>query len=117
MTADLCVQKFSFLSLKCVEIMRICETCKHTLRGCRCATSWCDLDLISDLAVVTLTFNICPGYISETVKCRKLILGRDIGYGCTCATSLCDLHLIFHLAIVTLTFKILSRLYFGNRKV
>ena len=95
--------------------MRICETCKHTLRGCRFATSWCDLDLISDLAV--LTFNICPGYISETVRCRKLILGRDIGYGCTCATSLCDLHLIFHLAVVTLTFKILSRLYFGNRKV
>ena len=22
---------------------------------------------------------ICPGCISETVKCRKLILGRDIG--------------------------------------
>ena len=22
---------------------------------------------------------VCPGYISETVRCRKLILGRDIG--------------------------------------
>ena len=22
---------------------------------------------------------VCPGCISETVKCRKLILGRDIG--------------------------------------
>ena len=21
----------------------------------------------------------CPGYISETIRCRKLILGRDIG--------------------------------------
>ena len=24
------------------------------VRGCRCATSWCDLDLTFDLAVVTL---------------------------------------------------------------
>ena len=24
---------------------------------------------------------VCPGCISETVRCRKLILGRDIGYG------------------------------------
>ena len=23
---------------------------------------------------------VCPGCISETVRCRKLILGRDIGY-------------------------------------
>ena len=22
---------------------------------------------------------VCPGYISETVRCRKLILGRNIG--------------------------------------
>ena len=28
------------------------------VRGCRCATSWCDLDLTFDLAVVTLTFKI-----------------------------------------------------------
>ena len=34
-----------------------------------------ELDLTFDFAVVTLT------YISETVRCRKLILGRDIGYG------------------------------------
>ena len=38
-----------------------------------CAMSWCDLDLTFDLTVVTLT------YISETVRCRKLIVGRDIG--------------------------------------
>ena len=24
---------------------------------------------------------VCPGCISETVRCRKLILGRDIGQG------------------------------------
>ena len=48
------------------------------VRGCRCATSWCDLDLTFDLAVVALTYKILSGYISETVRCRKLILGRDI---------------------------------------
>ena len=26
--------------------------------GCRCETSWCDLDLTFDLAIVTLTFKI-----------------------------------------------------------
>ena len=25
--------------------------------------------------------NVCPGCISETVSCRKLILGRDVGKG------------------------------------
>ena len=24
---------------------------------------------------------VCPGCISETVRCRKFILGRDIGWG------------------------------------
>ena len=24
---------------------------------------------------------VCPGCISESVRCRKLILGRDIGWG------------------------------------
>ena len=55
---------------------------------------------------------VCPGYISETIRCRKLILGRDIG----CAISWCDLGLIFDLAVVTLTYKILSGLYLRNRK-
>ena len=42
--------------------------------------SRCDLDLTFDLVVVTLTpIKSCPGYISETVRCRKLILGRNIG--------------------------------------
>ena len=27
------------------------------VRGCRCATSWSDLDLTFDLAIVTLTYN------------------------------------------------------------
>ena len=33
-----------------------------------------------DLAIVILTpIKSCPGYISEIIRCRKLILGRDIG--------------------------------------
>ena len=49
------------------------------VRGCRCAASWCDLDLTFDLGIVTLTYKIFLGYISETVRCRKWILGREIG--------------------------------------
>ena len=50
--------------------------------GCKCAASWCNLDLTFDLAIVTLNFKLLAGlYISETVRCRKLILGRDIGLG------------------------------------
>ena len=72
---------------------------------------------------------VCPGYISETVKCWKLLHGRDIawkgrcggvggwGGGCRCATLGCDFDLTFDLAIVTLTCKILSGLYLGNLKV
>ena len=60
---------------------------------------------------------VCPGCISETVRCRKFILGSDIGWGCWCAASWSDLDLTFGLAIVTLTFKILSGLYLRNRKV
>ena len=29
--------------------------------GCRCAMSWCDLDLTIDLAVVTLSYKILSG--------------------------------------------------------
>ena len=54
---------------------------------------------------------VCPGCISETVRCRKLVRG------CRCATSWSDLDLTFDLAVVTLTYKILSGLYLGNRKV
>ena len=31
------------------------------VNGCRCATSWYDLDLIFDLAVVTLTYKTLSG--------------------------------------------------------
>ena len=31
------------------------------VRGCRCGTSWCDLNLTFDLAVVTLTYKILSG--------------------------------------------------------
>ena len=41
---------------------------------CRCAVSWCDIDMTFDLAIVTLTFKILSGYILETVRCRTLIL-------------------------------------------
>ena len=32
-----------------------------------------------DLVIVSLIFKILSGTIAETVKCRKLILGRDSG--------------------------------------
>ena len=60
---------------------------------------------------------VCPGCISETVRRRKLILSRDIGYECRCAMSWCDLDLTFDVAVVTLIYKILSGLYLGNHKV
>ena len=41
--------------------------------------SWCDLDLVIDPAVVTLTFKFCPDSIGETVSCKKLILDMDTG--------------------------------------
>ena len=47
------------------------------------------------------------GYILETIRCRKLILGRDISWGFRRATSLYDLDLTFDLVIVTMSFKIL----------
>ena len=60
---------------------------------------------------------VCAGCISETVRCRKFILGRDMVGGCRCATSWSDLDVTFDLAIVTLSLKILSGLYLGNHKV
>ena len=38
------------------------------VRGCRCATSWRDLDLIFDLAVVTLTYKILSGLYLDNHK-------------------------------------------------
>ena len=52
----------------------------ETLVGdCRCAMSWWDLELTFDLAIVTLTYKSSLDYILETVRCRKLLLGRDFG--------------------------------------
>ena len=95
--------------------------------------SWFRLELTFDFAVVTLSVKILsrydinaldtetaglptlpyirhtfvPGYISETVRCRKLILIIDIGQGCGRAASWFDLDLTFDLAVVTLSLKIL----------
>ena len=52
--------------------------------GSKRSTSWCDLVLTFDLAVVTLTF--FSGNISETVKCKKLKLDSILLRGCRCAT-------------------------------
>ena len=43
--------------------------------------SWCHLDVNFYLAVVTLTYKILPGLYLRNLRCRKLILGRDIGLG------------------------------------
>ena len=51
------------------------------VRRCRCAMSWCELDLTFGLAVVTLTYTILSRPYLRTVRCRKLMLGRDIGGG------------------------------------
>ena len=49
--------------------------------GCSSATSWGDLDLYFNIAVVTLIFKTLFGYILETVSCRKLLHGRSVGWG------------------------------------
>ena len=59
---------------------------------------------------------VYPGSNSETVRCRKLILGTLV-WGCRCAWSLYDLDLIIDLAEVTLSLKILSILYIRTHKV
>ena len=51
---------------------------------------------------------ICPGGFSETVRCRKLILGRDIGWGVGVVWPW------FDLAIVTSSVKIFSGLYLNH---
>ena len=51
---------------------------------------------------------VCPGCISETVRCRKVILGRDIGF---------YPDLILDFAVVTLSLKILSGRYLRKRKL
>ena len=67
--------------------------------------------------VVRAAGKVCPGCISGTIRCRKLILVGTLVGGCRCATSWSDLDLTFDLAVVTLSWKILSRLYLANRKI
>ena len=48
----------------CISETVICRKLillRTVVRGCRCATSWCDLDLTFDLAVVTLSLKILSG--------------------------------------------------------
>ena len=88
------------------------------VRGCRCATSWSDLNLTFDLAVVTLTYKMLSGLYLGNYKVWEVdIWFGTLVRGCRCATSWCDLDLTFDLAVVTLTYKILSGLYLRNRKV
>ena len=58
---------------------------------------------------------VCLRCISETVRCRKLILGTDIGLrGVELHSHGVTLVSTFDLAVVTLTYKIMFRLYLGN---
>ena len=43
----------------------------------------CNLMVLSlfDIDVVTLTFKIFSGLYSQTIRCKKLILDRNIGWG------------------------------------
>ena len=42
--------------------------------------SWCDLGLTFDFALMTLNLKkFCTGYMSETIRCRRLVFVRDIG--------------------------------------
>ena len=44
------------------------------VRGCRCAASWCDLDLIFDLAIVTLTYKILSGLYLGNRKVQEVYI-------------------------------------------
>ena len=46
------------------------------IRQCRCATSWCNLDLTFDLAIVTLTYKILFGVYFRNRKVQEV----DTGY-------------------------------------
>ena len=53
----------------------------HRFGGLGFALSCCDLDSTFELAIVTLTFKIQSGVQLGNRRCKKLILGRDIGWG------------------------------------
>ena len=40
--------------------------------GCRCATSWCDLDLTFDLVIVTMSFKNFSGLFLGIHKVQKV---------------------------------------------
>ena len=42
------------------------------VRGCRCATSWSDLDLTFDLAAVTLSLKILSGLYHSKHKVQEV---------------------------------------------
>ena len=52
---------------------------KTLLRDCRYARSWCDLDLTFDLVEVTTSFKILSWLFLDSVRCRRLTLGKDTG--------------------------------------
>ena len=68
-------------------------------------SGWVDGQAVSRWGAGGRQRKSCPGCIWATVRCRKLILGRDICWGCWCPTSWCDLDLTFDLANVTLIFS------------
>ena len=85
----------------------------------KCKTSWCDLVLTFDLAVVTLTYNALSGlyFRNHKVFGSLYLVGTLVG-GYMCATSWCDLDLTFDLAYLMLFYlstgisnTILSLLY------
>ena len=73
-------EQSSFLG--CISEKNVrCRQLGTLIGRCKCAKSWCDIDLTFDLVIVTLKFKILSravGFIFETVRCRKLIHGWDI---------------------------------------
>ena len=67
------------------------------IEGCKCATSWCHLDLNFVLGIVSLTFIIFSRLYLEN---SKEVVGTLLR-GCRCVISWCDLDLTFDLAVVT----------------
>ena len=59
------------------------------VRGCRCATSWCDLDFAFDLAVVTLDLYKLVRAISQKppYDVGSWYLAGTLVRVCRCATS------------------------------
>ena len=71
--------------MSCLCYISATVTCKKLILGR--ATSWYDLDLTFDLAVVISTFKTLSGNISKAIKFRKIVVGKDIACrGCRCAS-------------------------------